>query len=342
MRTFSRFCLIFIFTLLFSVSVFADAEQAKRAVSDYINSVAAEDIAPGYANGEWFILAAARSDIELKDSIFDGYYAKLCNTLKQNGGILSERKYTEYSRTIIALTAIDKDPRDVGGYNLLEKLADLDAVKKQGVNGSIYALIALDCGNYTIPQTQNGTQATRALYIEHILSAQKADGGFALSGESGDADVTAMALQALAKYRDDEKVNTAVEKALAWLSENQLDDGGFATVGDATCESSAQVLTALCALGIDPDTDESFIKNGHTICDNILSYKTSGGFKHLKNAENADIIASEQAVYSLVAYIRANEGKTTLYSIKDEKSDISAAIMSWTEAFKTWQAANEA
>ena len=233
------------------------------------------------------MLAAARSDIELKDGIFDGYYEKLCDTLAQNGGVLSERKYTEYSRTVIALTAMGKDPQNAAGYDITEKLADFDAVKKQGVNGSIYALIALDCGNYTIPKTKGGTQATRALYTEHILSAQKADGGFALSGENGDADVTAMALQALAKYKDDEKIGAAVEKALVWLSENQLEDGGYATVGEATCESSAQVLTALCALGIDPDTDGRFIKNGSTVCDSILSHCESS---------NADIAEQQGCV----------------------------------------------
>ena len=330
---------VFIAVMLFSATVYADTETAKQAVNEYIASVSSDELTPGYANGEWFVLSAARSDTKLKDGYFDVYYKKLCDTLKQSGGVLSERKYTEYSRTVIALTAIGKDPRNVSGYNLLEKLADIDAVKKQGVNGSIYALIALDCGNYIIPQAKSGTQATRALYIEHILSAQKSDGGFSLSGDKGDADMTAMALQALAKYKDDKKINESIEKALVWLSENQLDNGGYATVGEETCESSAQVLTALCTLGIDPDTDERFIKNGPTVCGNNLSYRTKNGFKHLKTLENADIIASEQAVYSLTAYIRAKEGKTPLYCIKDETADISAEILRWAAAFKAWQSA---
>lgn len=89
------------------------------------------------------------------------------------GGKLSETKYTEYSRLVLALTAIGRDPRDVGGYDLLVPLADLERVAMQGVNGSIYALLALDSAGYEIPQNPDAAvQATREGYVDVILSRQ--------------------------------------------------------------------------------------------------------------------------------------------------------------------------
>ena len=44
---------------------------------------------------------------------------------------------------MLALTAIGKDPASVAGFNLLKPLADFEQVTKQGINGTIFALLAL-------------------------------------------------------------------------------------------------------------------------------------------------------------------------------------------------------
>lgn len=133
--------------------------------------------------------------------------------------MLHEKKYTEYSRVILGLTAAGYDPTDVAGYDLTMALGDFDKTIWQGINGPIFALIALDCGNYVIPRNPEAvTQATRDMYVDEILRRQLSDGGFSLLGgsvsataadEESDPDITAMALQALAKYRNRDDVTGA-------------------------------------------------------------------------------------------------------------------------------------
>ena len=139
--------------------------------------------------------------------------------------MLHERKYTEYSRVILALTAIGRDPAKVAGYNLLTPLGDFEKTIWQGLNGPIWAFIALDSGSYEIPKNPAAkTQATRQLYINEILKNQLKDGGWSLTGTgNSDLDMTAMALQALAKYQDQKSVKSATDKAadLAFQSPGQ-------------------------------------------------------------------------------------------------------------------------
>ena len=191
----------------------------------------------------------------------------------------------------------------------------------QGTNGAIFALIALDCGSYDMPQnTDAKIQATREMYVNCILEKQTPDGGWALSGDAADADVTAMALQALSKYRDDEKVESAIQKALSLLSEMQDEKGGFSSFGTANSESNVQILVALCELGISID-DTRFVKNGNTVFDSLMSYYSKGcGFAHDKDGGSSDVLATEQAFYGLVALKRAKNGKNSLYQMSDAVS----------------------
>ena len=111
------------------------------------------------------------------------------------------------------MTAIGKDARDVAGYNLLLPLGDYEKTVYQGVNGAIFALLALDAGRYEVPVNADAkTQATRELYVQKILGSQLSDGGWNIAGTAADADLTAMALQALAGYTVQTSVKAAVEK----------------------------------------------------------------------------------------------------------------------------------
>ena len=196
-------------------------------------------------------------------------------------------------------------------------MGDFEKTIWQGINGAIWALIALDCGNYEIPQNPDAkTQATRQMYVNHILEKQTSDGGWALSGDYADADVTGMALQALSKYQDNDAVKSATEKALSCLSDMQKENGGFSSYETENSESSVQVLVALCELGISPE-DERFIKNGKTILDNIFTfYDGEHGFKHTHN-DTTNQMATEQCFYALIALKRAMENKNSLYDMND-------------------------
>lgn len=261
--------------------------------------------------GEWTVLALAQSgrgDAEY----FDRYYNALCQYVREKNGVLHSRKYTEYARVVITLTAIGKNPANVEGYNLLAPLADFDSCVKQGINGAVWALIALDSKNY-------GDVQTRDRYIEYILERQRGDGGWALSQveEGIDSDVTAMALTALAKYRGRDDVQTAIERGVEALSRIQLVSGGFENGGVQNSESTAQVLVAISTLGISID-DPRFVKGEKHIIDSLLSYRDNqGGFKH---TDSVNIMATEQCLYSLVAADRMAKGKSPLFDM-NERAD---------------------
>ena len=276
-----------------------------------LDGVKSDELAFG---SEWLVIALARSGREVPDS----YYDSVVKAVQDAGGVLSDRKFTEYSRTILALTAIGKDPTNVGGYDLLSKLADMDDVTFQGLNGAIFALIALDSNKYDVPAVADGgKQVTRDGLVAYILDQQLSDGGWALSGDSADPDMTAMALQALAAYRTGDKaVQSAVDKALKTLSDMQQADGGYSSWGTLNSESCAQVIIALTALGIDPAKDSRFAKNGLTVLDALLSFALDGGFRHTADGERNDM-ATEQALCALTAYARLLDGKTALYDMTD-------------------------
>ncbi len=276
-----------------------------------LDGVKSDELAFG---SEWLVIALARSGRDVPDS----YYDSVVKAVQDADGVLSDRKFTEYSRTILALTAIGKDPTNVGGYDLLSKLADMDDVTFQGLNGAIFALIALDSNKYDVPAVADGgKQVTRDGLVAYILEQQLSDGGWALSGDSADPDMTAMALQALAAYRTGDKaVQSAVDKALKTLSDMQHSDGGYSSWGTLNSESCAQVIIALTALGIDPAKDSRFAKNGLTVLDALLSFAADGGFRHTADGERNDM-ATEQALCALTAYARLLDGKTALYDMTD-------------------------
>ncbi len=262
--------------------------------------------------------------------------------MKACKGVLHEKKYTEYSRVIVALTSIGADPSNVGGYNLLTPLGDFDKTIWQGINGPIWALIALDSGNYAIPNNPSAaTQATRQMYIDEILSRQLADGGFSLFGgiegadaatETSDPDITGMALQALSKYQDQPKVKQVTEEALACLSKMQKSDGGFASWNTSNLESCVQVIVALAELGI-PLSDNRFMKDGNTMIDNLLTFYMKGkGFLHTSDGSGSNQMATEQGFYGLVAAYRAQQGKNTLYRMGDAVPMISGTAGDATAA----------
>ncbi|MEY8415829.1 prenyltransferase/squalene oxidase repeat-containing protein [Tissierella praeacuta] len=279
--------------------------------------------------GDWTVMSLARADLDIDRDYFEKYYNNVVDTLKENQGVLHERKYTEYSRVILGLTAIGKDPKNVAGYNLLEKLADYEKVIFQGINGPTFALIALDSKNYEIPIVEDvEVQATREMYIDNILDRQLPDGGFTIAGDDSpaDADMTGMVLQALSRYQDRPNVKEAIDKAIECLSKLQLDDGGYESWGAANSESVVQVIMALIELGIDPD-DSRFVKKGKTLIDNLMTfYVDGGGFMHIREGEKenggaqagtVDPMATDQGMYGIVAYKRFQNNKNSFYNMTD-------------------------
>lgn len=281
--------LLFSSVLMCGCGATDDYIEAMEGTEEYMNRILEE---PGYGD-EWKVIGLARSGANVEEGFFDTYYSNLEQTVVTAKGQLNERKYTEYSRVILALTAIGKNPTDVGGYNLVEKLTDTAAVKVQGINGPIWALIALDSGDY---------EGQRKTFLADILEEEVPGGGFSLTGNKAECDLTAMAIQALAPYvADDEAVAAAVERGLAFLN----------TCEKQSAESLSQTIVALATAGID---SKAYVTE-------LLSYQISdGGFCHElpKEGEVAEAngIATEQAYYALAAYDRFVQGESTLYDMK--------------------------
>lgn len=303
------------------------SEYLKKALANIKKKVPTPTI--GSSSGEWAVLALARGNADVLNSYYDGYYDRVVAYVRDNisSGKLNADKSTDNARIALALTAIGEDPTSVGGHNLLTALDDVTYDLKQGINGPIWALIALDSKNYT--------SSSRDQLIKAILDNRTSEGGWALDGNATDVDMTAMAIQALAPYynKSNETVKAAVDTALTWLSTKQSSDGGFSSWGNANAESCAQVIVALSALNIDADTDSRFVKNGHSALENLLTFEQAdGSFLHTLPGSDKDNnqMSSEQGTYALVAYDRFKTGKNSLYNMTDavkrENADAQAVI----------------
>lgn len=309
-----------------------DLIPAPRAGANY-REVLAQTVAylsasvpdPGVSSigGEWAVIGLARNG-SLPADYAASYYSNLVRTLRDTDGVLHRVKYTEYSRVVLALSSLGFDPTDVVGYDVLSPLGDFDQVCWQGVNGPIWALIALDSRGYDAPTAPDGKrQTTRDALIDAILESEISGGGWALSGSVPDVDMTAMALTSLSPYRGARAdAAAAIERGLSILSSLQGEGGGYGDAGSATSESCAQVVVALASLGIDPASDERFAKESGSVLDALCSFAVpGGGFKHIADGE-VNGMATEQGFYALVAYERLLSGKTSLFDMSDVASAV--------------------
>lgn len=311
--------------------------QLNSTLDHMVNTLTAPTF--GTAGGEWTVLTLARAGYAVPEGYFDGYYQRIVSTVTDTSKYpstpkLSSAKGTENSRLILALSALAKNATDVGGLDMTLPLSDFTFVKKQGINGPIFALIALDTRGYAMPSLARfdpsadpSNQATRASLVEFILgkeltSTAGVKGGWALSGSAPDPDVTSMALQALTPYRDQAPVAAAIDRAVNALSSLQLAGGGFSSWGSVNAESISQVIVALTGLGIDPATDARFVKkDGNAVTALLEFYVDGGGFRHIMSGK-LDAMATDQAGYALVAYDRFTSGRNALYAMGDAGGEV--------------------
>ena len=287
-----------------------------KTTGDYIEKLPGDEL--NAFGSEWYILGLARSGRK----VFDDYYKAIKKYVSENideNGRLDEKRATDNAKLVLVLSALDKDVTDVGGHDLLKALSDMDYVTQQGLSGAIYALLAFDCRGYDIPSAdKNVEQTSREGLVKYILDKQLKDGGWAYSGDKAEPDMTAMALQALAAYyKTDAKVKEAADKAVTCLSKLQNTTGGYDSYGSVNSESAAQVITALTALGIDPDNDARFVKNGASVLDSLCGfYVDGGGFRHVSDGK-LDPTATAQGYYALAAYYRFAGSQTALFDMTD-------------------------
>ena len=135
-------CILLLLSLLLSLTACGKPETQLEKTAGYLQAQIAEP-GTGSVGGDWLIFGLARSGVKVPQKYFDAYYENVEAAVREKNGVLSDRKYTEYSRTVLALTAIGKNPADVAGFDLLKPLADFEQVTRQGINGTIFALLAL-------------------------------------------------------------------------------------------------------------------------------------------------------------------------------------------------------
>lgn len=250
-----------------------DIDTVLSKVRSYILS---KDTKPDYSS-IWNVIGLKRSGLYVPESYINLFYSNVIAYCESKDWQITRAKYSDYSKLILALTAIGVDARDVMGHNLLAYLSDYENVSRQGNNGTIWALIALKSNPaYEIPEDPSAVQQnSEELLVKKVVGMQCQDGGWTLMGTTGDSDMTGMAMQALASYYNKdgyEDVTAAIDKGLAWIEKNQLSSGGFGTMNTETSESVAQIITALCGVGIDCGEDVRFIKNGKWPMTGLFQY----------------------------------------------------------------------
>ena len=218
---------------------------------------------------------------------------------------------------ILALKSIGADPSDIGGYDIQKPLEDFETVTSQGLNGAVYALLALNADD----PVGHKDQDLEKKYLNYILEQEKTDGGFALdtNSDQADIDMTSMTLQSLEPYQDQKEVKEAIDKGIEILAAGQEEDGGYVAYGSGSSESVSQVIIALSTYGIDCNEDERFIKNNKGLYDTLMEYQQKdGGFSHTLDGES-DGMATDQAFCALVSYERMKNGENSFYNMTDQK-----------------------
>ena len=297
--------LISIVTAAFALScaAFADFSASEKA-AEAVDSITAFELQKNSCNSiqewidgnltqnagqssEWNAIVLARSG----DHDFSAYKAALEKYISEN----NIPSATSRMKNALALLAVG------GNKQIADDIAE-SSVGEQGIMSLIYGLHLLNngcsCSRYTVDSL-----------TDELLALQFDDGGWAIMGENGDIDVTAMSVQALApQYSENEKVSASIDKALDFLSAKQQNDGGYKSFGTANPESASQVLIAVSAVGADIG-DTRFVKNGNDLIDGIIKFRLDdGSFSHTEGGDTNDT-ATVQAYLALTAYMLSIDGE---------------------------------
>ncbi|WP_017151726.1 DUF4430 domain-containing protein [Bacillus bingmayongensis] len=261
-------------------------------------------------DSDWVAIALARSGNNIPVETKISYLQSLTQKVEKR---VERFSATDVARTVLAVSAVNGNPTNVAGTNLVQKLYQSE--KLNSVTGYTFALLALDTKKYEVPA---GAKWGRAALVKEILNAQHTDGGWTYNVESSkeeasNIDVTGMILSALAPYQKQPEVKQAVDKAVQYLSNKQLNTGGFEADGQENSNSVAQAIIGLAITGIDP-TSDAFTKNNINAVYNLISYQLANGeFKWLPSDEEGSSMATEQAFLALVQYKAFVNGEGSIY-----------------------------
>lgn len=281
-----------------------------------------EEFPAGTSVCDWTAMALALTGREEDyDAYRESLQAYVEKAYAEEGG-LDRVKSTTYHRIALTVMALGGDPAAFGTKpdgTAIDLIADGtyafggDSLGLQGLNGWIYALLALDASGAEVPQN---AKFTRQDMIDAIVSAQEADGGFGLMPGRSDVDITAMALQALAPYAKEHA--QVVEGGLAWLAASMNDSCRYSAYGSESAESSAQVILTLCALGIDPEEDARFTRENGDLLTGLAAFRQPDGtYAHTPEDGTGNHLATAQTLLALKALENLRMGKLWIFDFTD-------------------------
>ncbi len=311
---------------------------AQNFDTEFEELLSSDKLLPGDSISDWIALVSGRCGAK-SDSYLKNLQEHVTDAYASSSG-LDYAKATEWHRISLTALALGGDPTAFGKDSHgtpVNLIADgtynwhtTDTLGTQGLNAWIFALITLDSKTYCVPED---AAYTRGKIIQTILESQEADGGFGLTQGNSNLDITAMTLQALAPYCNstvvyhlasgkDTTVRDAVTASMQYLHQQQTSDGSFGN----SC-STAQVVVALCSLGIDPAT---FAEDGHNAEQGLLSYQTENGlFSYLPQDSNHDVMATEQVILALSSLDRLRNHQRRIFDFRPEmESDLQQQIQS--------------
>ena len=205
---------------------------------------------------------------------------------------------TTFALSIVGLQSLGYDPQRLypaSSSTPIDLVAGLNSVTHSASAWNApYVLAAYNQGDY-------GTDSYEQALLEKILASQAADGSWTEYDDS--IQTTANMIMGLSFYRDQAKVQTAISKAVAYLSSQQEADGTFDPYGSGSdADACANVVMALAAAGINPDTDSRFIQNGSSALDGLLLFALddNSGFGYKSN-ETLNAYATEEGFRALIA-----------------------------------------
>ncbi|PFL51407.1 cell wall anchor protein [Bacillus anthracis] len=265
------------------------AAQVNEAISKTSEKMLQDGI-----ESDWVALGLSRSGKNVPIEAKLNYVKAVTEKVEKR---INRFSATDLARTIIMMNAMNADPKMVGEHNLVQKLYESDKVNS--VTGYTFALLAFDTKKYEVPVN---SKWNRVALVEALINAQQTDGGWTYDSASSkdsasSVDVTGMVLSALAPYQDRADVKPAVQKAVAYLYNEQLENGGFSADGQENSNSAAQ---AIIGLSLVKDVDQNRL---HKAVQNLLSYQLPNGeFKWLPGDQNGSGMATEQALLALIQF----------------------------------------
>lgn len=206
---------------------------------------------------------------------------------------------SDYAKLIITLAALGIDPTELYLKNSNTSVNAIEELKTL-IHGSSawvapYTLAAYQQGSYE-------SEAQERTLLDAVLANQSDDGCWNEWGDS--IQTTSNMIAGLAfYYKEYADVKTAVDKAIEYLSSVQKSDGSYDAYGTgADSNTAAMVVIALASVGINPETDERFIKNEASALDNLLSFVLADniGFGYTDNS-SINSYSTEQGFRALIA-----------------------------------------